>query len=334
VRLRAAVVRAALAAGIVGCGAGDDARAPDLATWSLERVAQNPLIRPDTPGLPGHDGANLNGPSVIRVPDWLPNPRGRYYMYFAHHAGKYIRFAHAPSPEGPWTVLPGGVLHVRDTAADGHIASPDVHADGDAREIRMYFHGCVDTCKVQQRSFVATSRDGISFTARPTPLGPSYFRVFRHDGFHYAIALEQNAGVLLRSRDGLAPFERGPALVPRMRHAALRVEGERLVLFYSRRRDAPESIMRSVVPLAGDWSTWRASEPELALAPERDYEGGALPVVASRGGLARDPVRQLRDPALLVDGGAAWLYYSVAGEQGIAAARFVPPAREADGAGR
>ena len=111
----------------------------------------------------------------------------------------------------------------------------------------MYFHGCVETCKGQQRSFVATSRDGISFTARPTPLGPSYFRVFRHDGFHYAIALEQNAGVLLRSRDGLAPFERGPALIPRMRHAALRVEGERLVLFYSRRRDAPERILRSVV---------------------------------------------------------------------------------------
>jgi hypothetical protein len=119
-----------------------------------------------------------------------------------------------------------------------------------------------------------------------------------------------------------------------MRHAALQLDGERLVLFYTRVGDAPESILRSVVPLAGDWSTWRASEPELVLAPELGYEGSALPLAPSKRGRAREPVRELRDPALLLDGGAAWLYYSVAGEQGIAAARFVPPARAAADTGR
>jgi hypothetical protein len=323
-RLRTSLC-AALVCGLAACG-GEPARAPDVATFALERVGDGPLIHPPTPGLPGRDGENLNGPSVIRVPDWLPQPRGRYYMYFAHHNGAYIRFAHAPAPEGPWTVVPGGVLHLRDTAASDHVASPDVHVDAEAREIRMYFHGCLGECAPAQQTFVATSPDGVSFRARPEPLGPSYFRVFRRDGFYYALAKKkEGGGVLLRSRDGLSRFEPGPELLPRMRHAALHADGGRLVVFYSRIGDAPESILRSVVPLTGDWLGWQASEPELVLAPERDFEGASLPLEPSRAGRARKPRRQLRDPGLLVDG-AAWLYYSVAGEQGIAVARFVPPA--------
>ena len=33
-------------------------------------------------------GANINGPSLIRVPSWLSNAMGRYYLYFAHHKGE------------------------------------------------------------------------------------------------------------------------------------------------------------------------------------------------------------------------------------------------------
>lgn len=39
------------------------------------RLAHNPIIMPDM--LPGTDGANINGPSLIRVPGWLPRPHGR-----------------------------------------------------------------------------------------------------------------------------------------------------------------------------------------------------------------------------------------------------------------
>jgi hypothetical protein len=54
----------------------------------VERFSINPLITPaSSPAL----GDNINGPSVIRIPDWLPNPLGKYYLYFAHHAGTCIR---------------------------------------------------------------------------------------------------------------------------------------------------------------------------------------------------------------------------------------------------
>ena len=33
----------------------------------------------------------LTDPSLIRVPSWVKNPLGKYYLYFAHHTGKYIR---------------------------------------------------------------------------------------------------------------------------------------------------------------------------------------------------------------------------------------------------
>jgi hypothetical protein len=53
---------------------------------------------------------NINGPTVIRVPDWVRQPLGRYYMYFAHHKGSYIRMAYADSPLGPWTLYRPGVM--------------------------------------------------------------------------------------------------------------------------------------------------------------------------------------------------------------------------------
>ncbi|NET62179.1 MAG: hypothetical protein F6K47_40550, partial [Symploca sp. SIO2E6] len=86
------------------------------------RLPQNPIINPGMPGLEGKPGvagtfklliylarrllgltkqgfryqiyqtvrgSNINGPSLIRVPEWIENPLGRYYLYFAHHQGKY-----------------------------------------------------------------------------------------------------------------------------------------------------------------------------------------------------------------------------------------------------
>jgi hypothetical protein len=49
------------------------------------------------------------------VPDWLPNPLGKYYLYFSHHKGDYIRMAYADSLAGPWTVYEPGTLTLRDS---------------------------------------------------------------------------------------------------------------------------------------------------------------------------------------------------------------------------
>ena len=62
-----------------------------------------------------HGYVNINGPSVIRVPDWVKRPLGRFYMYFAHHKGSYIRLAVADNLTGPWTVYDPGVLQLSDS---------------------------------------------------------------------------------------------------------------------------------------------------------------------------------------------------------------------------
>jgi hypothetical protein len=284
------------------------------------RLVDAPIIRPH---MDGRMGANVNGPSLIRVPDWLERPLGRYYLYFGHHDGRYIRLAHADDLLGPWSTHGAGVLPLAAAGVAGHVASPDAHVDTGRREIRMYFHGS-DTPSGgggEQLTRVATSRDGLTFATRPEPLGLPYFRAFRFGGWWYALAMP---GVLYRSRDGLGDFEEGPTLFgPEMRHSAVRLERDRLQVFYTNAGDCPERILLSTIELRGEWREWRASPARVILEPEREYEGGDLPLEPSRRGLAPDPVRELRDPAIFEEDGRTYLLYSVAGEQGIALAEIL-----------
>ena len=79
---------------------------PVTPTFTIERYPGNPII---SSGLSvslsaeNSEGGyvNINGPSVIAVPDWVENRLGAYYLYFAHHKGDYIRMAYADSPLGP-----------------------------------------------------------------------------------------------------------------------------------------------------------------------------------------------------------------------------------------
>ena len=99
-----------------------------------ERIGAGPIVRVD-PSNPDV-GDNVNGPSLIRAPDWLPDPLGRYYLYFAHHRGSSLRLATADALEGPWRVHPGRVLPVEASTCFDHVASPDVHVDDERRELR------------------------------------------------------------------------------------------------------------------------------------------------------------------------------------------------------
>ena len=143
---------------------------------------------------------------------------------------------------------------------------------------------------------------------------------------YYAIA---RGGVFLRSPDGASPFEQGPSLFyqdPRyvLRHAAVDLRGDTLSVYYSRIGDCPERILVSHIALTPDWTTWRASDPEDVLRPDKDYEGGRLPLKPSQTSLAPGPVRELRDPAIFREGDRTYLLYSVAGESGIAIAELAP----------
>ncbi len=283
--------------------------------WRAERLSCNPIIHP---ALDASIGDNINGPSLIRVPDWVERPLGRYYLYFAHHVGKHIRLAHADRLCGPWKVYTPGVLSLEDSFCTGHVASPDVHVDDERREIRMYYHG---PSPVEQLTHVAVSRDGLSFRARPETLGPSYFRVWRWMGWHYATAMP---GLILRSPDGLSRFETGPRAFTHhlMRHAAVLREGNSLYVFFSNIGDCPEHIVVSRLELSSDWMQWKGEPYSTLLLPEKDYEGARLPLEPSVMGIAPGPVRQLRDPAVFCEDGRTWLLYSVAGESGIAIARL------------
>lgn len=294
---------------------------PSMQASSIKavRFPQNPLITTATdPSI----GTNINGPSLVRVPSWIKNPLGRYYLYFAHHQGAFIRLAYADRLEGPWRVHPPGVLHLDATVCRAHIASPDVHVMEDEREIRMYFHGPSRTQQFQ-RSYLATSTNGLHFEARPEALGPFYFRVFRYGSQFYALAKTDPDQQLLRSRDGIVPFQPGPRLLPRFRHTALFLRGDELLVFGSRMGDNPERIVVTRIDLRGDWTTWREGDIHEVLAPEEPYEGGDLPAEASVAGAIHHRVRQLRDPGIFCEDGRAYLQYSIAGESGIAMAELI-----------
>ena len=160
------------------------------------RLLDAPIVRPD---LHPSIGENIQGPSLIRVPDWVEDRLGAYYLYFADHKGQYIRLAYADDVLGPWRIYQAGSLQIANShflteppavspeelerlraARSGrsaaishdlltevttpHIASPDVHVDDENRRIVMYFHGLDGVSR--QVSRVATSSDGIHFWRR------------------------------------------------------------------------------------------------------------------------------------------------------------------------
>jgi len=301
------------------------------------RLPCSPIIRPAM--LPGNDGANINGPSLIRVPTWLTNKLGTYYLYFAHHNGQYIRLACADRLGGPWKIHEPGTLHLKDApGCTGHIASPDVHVDDARQELRMYFHGPAKAGG-GQKSFVALSRDGLQFKASDEVLGPFYFRAFPWKDAWFAMA---KGGRLYRSSDGLSRFVAGPnplpdrqdrdetANTPGPRHVALHRVGNELRVYYTNIGDAPERILRRRILLAGDWTTWTTSAPEEVLRPETEDEGARLPLKKSVAGAMKSRENALRDPGIFVDtDGRVYLLYSVAGESGIGIAELCESSRPA-----
>jgi hypothetical protein len=289
------------------------------------RLPHNPIV---TPELSSNLGDNINGPSLIRVPGWVSKPLGNYYLYFAHHQGKFIRLAYADRLEGPWKIYEPGTLRLDEAhLCHDHIASPDVHVDEGKRRILMYFHCPAEgTGKDidQQKTALATSGDGLHFTPQSAALGPAYFRVFHWKDSYFAVA---RAGVFLRSRDGVTPFEQGPTLFNEdpnlvLRHAAVDVRGDRLAVYFSRIGDNPERILVSYIAMTPDWSRWKASPPVTVIGPETDYEGGRMASEPSKMDLAPGKVKQLRDPAIFRERGQTYLLYSIAGESGIAIAKL------------
>jgi hypothetical protein len=342
----------------------------DVATASLKkptitRLQESPIIHPDMifgkdQGAPA--GWNIMFPSLIKVPSWLPNPMGKYYLYFSSHHGTYIRLAYADRLEGPWKIFVPGTLTLHEVYKvngikgnpEGHLASPDVHVDEATKQIRMYFHS---KGAVGHEASVALSADGLHFRPMAGALGGPYFRVFQWKGKYYAI---DRAADILRSNDGLTGFQQVSSALAlaandphakakskakskskddednpgRVRHTGVMLENDLLTIFYTRTGDAPEAIMMTQIRLNDDPKTWKAATPIRVMVPETDYEGAKLPIAESKGGTAiktheaiagkTGMVHQLRDPFIYREDGKKYLFYAVAGERGIGLAEVLP----------
>ncbi|PBC05913.1 hypothetical protein CK220_01675 [Mesorhizobium sp. WSM3860] len=278
--------------------------------------------------LPGDEGASINGPSMVKMPAWATGRLGTYHLYFAHHNGTYIRLAYSDTLQGPWRIHPGGVLSLGECPfLRDHIASPDVHVDEQTRRIVMYFHGPERRAR-EQTTFAATSVDGLYFNPSPRALGPFYARIFRHDGWWYGL-FGTGTVRLRRSIEGLSGFEEGPVVLPgsrrvRPRHVAVQKSGDSLIVYYTRKGDAPERVIYGSIDLCKDWRRWVVRGRTELLRPGTDYEGAGLPVRRSKAGVARSKENGLRDPAIFEEDGRTWLLYAIAGESGIALAEIRP----------
>src|SRR5712691_7114182 len=98
----------------------------------VTRLLDRPII---SPNLHPSIGENIQGPSMIRVPEWIADRLGAYYLYFADHKGSYIRLAYADHPTGPWSIHPPGSLQLAQSCflTEPPIASPDQVARFEAR---------------------------------------------------------------------------------------------------------------------------------------------------------------------------------------------------------
>lgn len=307
---------------------------PSVPKVSVTRLSNNPIIKPEM--LEGADGENINGPSLIAVPPWVKDPLGKYYLYFAHHDGKYIRLAYADKLEGPWKIHKPGVLQISvypELSALSHIASPCAIVDAEKKVIRLYAHrGGMSKAEKDGAedggSLVATSSDGLGFTIQPGRIPAQYHSIFRYGSFWYSIA---KGGASFRSADGMKDFAPIRLAFPprdhpnRPRHCAALVHGDTLFVVCSFIPDEPERLLLAQFRLNGkDWTKgeWPAIGPfsEL-LRPETAYEGVNHPIQPSRSGKGTK-LHELRDPAFFEEDGRIYLLYSVAGESGIAIAKF------------
>lgn len=232
----------------------------------VKRFKDNPIIHPQMDQSLGY---NIAGPSLIRIPSWITDPLGRYYLYFSAHKGDYIRLAYTDQLEGPWHIYKNGSLQLEDSlfptetsiqvpkyAEDPifkgsdesmpHIASPDIHIHEGAQEIRIYYHGLLKNGRQMTR--VARSKDSIHFIHEPGIISFAYLRIFNYDDWYYGMCMP---GIFYRSRNGMDGFEQGPILFNRnMRHSALRVDGNKLQIFWTQVGDSPERILLSTIKLS------------------------------------------------------------------------------------
>ncbi|MGO1840353.1 MAG: hypothetical protein ACTH0E_12645, partial [Candidatus Microbacterium stercoravium] len=100
-------------------------------------------------------------PSVFHAGEYLDDPLGEWYVYYApHDAPGGINLMYADSLDGPWTHYDANpiVSNVWEGIYDvSHVSAPDAVWNEDTGEVFLYFHGENSTDRY------ATSSDGVTF---------------------------------------------------------------------------------------------------------------------------------------------------------------------------
>ena len=285
------------------------------------------IISPEIISL--NDGSNINGPCCIKVPDWCENKLGNYYLYFAHHSGKYIRMAYADKLNGPWTEYKDGVLNIEGLIdAHHHIASPDIFINHQRKELRMYFHSPSHK-KQEQWTFLATSNNGLVYSQySSSPLAPFYLRVIHYNNLFYGMS---KGGNIWFSESGLDcfsplhnPFNRlldheiWHNSAGSVRHVALYRLDKILYIFFSKIGDSPEKILCGTINLSVPQEEWQGTNIITVAKPEMEYEGAHIQGKPSKAGTAHKEENALRDPFIFEDNNKLYMFYCVKGECGIA----------------
>ncbi|QHN71165.1 hypothetical protein [Mollivirus kamchatka] len=318
----------------------------------IKRFSTNPLFDFDDVQQPCDGEYDINFPTIIKTRRWMANRLGKYYMYFSDHHGLGIVVAYADDVKGPWTVRApytltlkqvfeanGAVYNVSDLSYKAEAASADIYVDDDNQQILMYFHHRIPPNNYVSETSVAFSSDGLHFAPRAGRVGLPYIRHFTWRGDDDYIYLLDRVGNLLRSHDGYTNVEMGNGLVGQafanvsmangdgytglLRHLGVSVVGHTLYVFGTRVGDAPERILWTSMDLRCTLSNWTACEPDhLAregFRPVMPYEGTDYPIEPSSKGSAIN-VHQLRDPYPFADNGKCYIFYTIAGESGVAGA--------------
>jgi hypothetical protein len=69
----------------------------------IQRLLDRPIITVD---LHPTIGTNIQGPSMIRAPDWIGIRLGDYYLYFADHKGNYTSVDNFRDGKGETVIWP------------------------------------------------------------------------------------------------------------------------------------------------------------------------------------------------------------------------------------
>ena len=303
------------------------------------------------------EGNNINGPSLISVPEWIENRLGDYYLYFSHHRGQYIRLAYANNVSGPYSLHTEGVS-MKSSIVYNHIASPDVHIDNSSHSIVMYFHTLDKSSGHGQYTHMAVSHDGLHFEMQAKDISRYYFRRFNALGEVFGMSPNNDGdgsrtfSLLHRSRHSERyRLPTNMSFFPRARHIFVHpIADNTVVALYSMLFEAPERVYCSQLRIVR--SKTRASdcpyaipqkrknvttisdrcnyvwvtlgEQQTVLFPSISYEGGGLPITHSKNGVSREFAREIRDPYVFVDRSTdtSYLLYTIGGEKGIALAKI------------